>query len=48
MRAFYLDDAECRCSLQILKELGVSYWFLPVDQAEVANDMLANIKADNK
>ena len=48
MRAWYLDDNECRCSLQILKELAVDYFFIPIDQEEVANDMLTNIKADKK
>ena len=48
MRACYLDDNQSRCSLQILKELGVQYWFLPLDQPEVANDMLTNIRAEKQ
>mmetsp|Transcript_45348 Transcript_45348/g.102427 ORF Transcript_45348/g.102427 Transcript_45348/m.102427 type:complete len:924 (-) Transcript_45348:365-3136(-) len=44
MRAWYLDDGECRCTLQILKELGVLYWFIPLENKETAEELLGQIK----
>jgi 1,2-dihydroxy-3-keto-5-methylthiopentene dioxygenase len=46
MRAWYLDDGECRCTLHILRELGVMYWFIPLDSAETSTEMLDQIKSE--
>ncbi len=49
MRAFYLDDKECRCTLQILRELCVKYMFIPLDNsAETSSELLGQLKNDSK
>jgi len=49
MKAWYLDDKECRCTLAILRELGVQYWFIPLDQAaETSGEMLATVSSGLK
>ena len=48
MKASYLDDKACRCTLQILRELGVNYWFIPLDTPETSLEILAQLKHERK
>lgn len=44
-QAWYIDD-DCRCTLQILRELGVMYWYIPLDSAETSAELMGQIKKD--
>lgn len=48
MKACFLNDKECRCTLQILRELGVLYWFIPLDSSSTATELVDQIKSDRR